>query len=142
MTLKCLAEIAALKIGSDYDQKFVAFFKMSMTSINRMIPLGSNIAEAYAKTSFAGREFLLNLALFLVNFLTSHVKIIEGEAHRDVLLNAHFYMIQISQVKEEEIFKICLEYWIKLVSELYDEMQAACDHDPMTVSGLGETSEG
>lgn len=32
-------------------------------------------------------------------------------------------MIKISQVEEREIFKICLEYWAKLVADLYDEMQ-------------------
>lgn len=66
---------------------------------------------------------MLNLALFLTNFLASHVQILETAAHRDVLLNAHLYLIKISQVDEREIFKICLEYWAKLVSELYEEIQ-------------------
>jgi len=33
-------------------------------------------------------------------------------------------MIKISQVDEREIFKICLEYWSKLVAELYEELQS------------------
>ncbi len=33
-------------------------------------------------------------------------------------------MVKISTVDEREIFKICLEYWTKLVSELYDEIQS------------------
>lgn len=66
---------------------------------------------------------MLNLALFLTNFLGAHVQILETPAHRDVLLNAHLYLIKISQVDEREIFKICLEYWAKLVADLYDEMQ-------------------
>ena len=33
-------------------------------------------------------------------------------------------MIKISQVNEREVFKICLEYWSKLVSELYEELQS------------------
>jgi len=32
-------------------------------------------------------------------------------------------MLKISQVDEREIFKICLEYWAKLVAELYEEIQ-------------------
>ena len=66
---------------------------------------------------------MLNLALFLTNFLSAHVTILETPSHRDVLLNAHLYLIKISQVEEREIFKICLEYWAKLVADLYDEMQ-------------------
>ena len=52
--------------------------------------------------------------------------------NRDVLLNAHLYMVKISQVDEREIFKICLEYWLKLVAELYDEIQNL----PIGESGL------
>ena len=36
---------------------------------------------------------------------------------------AHQYLLKISQVEEREIFKICLEYWAKLVAELYEEIQ-------------------
>jgi exportin-1 len=38
-------------------------------------------------------------------------------------LVAHQYLLKISQVEEREIFKICLEYWAKLVAELYEEIQ-------------------
>lgn len=37
---------------------------------------------------------------------------------------AHNYMLRISLVKDREVFKICLEYWAKLVAELYDELQS------------------
>lgn len=40
-----------------------------------------------------------------------------------MLLVAHQYLLKISQVDEREIFKICLEYWTKLVAELYEEIQ-------------------
>lgn len=41
-------------------------------------------------------------------------------------------MVKISQVEEREVFKICLEYWLKLVAPLYEELQAL----PMGDSGL------
>lgn len=40
-----------------------------------------------------------------------------------MLLVAHQYLLKISEVDEREIFKICLEYWTKLVAELYEEIQ-------------------
>ncbi|KAH8834801.1 Crm1-F1 [Flagelloscypha sp. PMI_526] len=134
ITLKCLAEIAALQVGSEYDAKFVTLFQMVMTAVNKphMIPPQTNIAEAYATANDSGQELVLNLALFLTNFLSSHVQIIETEPNRDVLLNAHMYMVKISQVEEREVFKICLEYWNKLVSELYEEIQRL----PIGDSGL------
>ncbi|KAH7924554.1 hypothetical protein BV22DRAFT_1012975 [Leucogyrophana mollusca] len=132
VTLKCLAEIAGLNVGPEYDPKFVILFAMVMTSVNRMIPPSTNIAAAYASASDAGQELVLNLALFLCNFLSSHLRAVETEANRDVLLNAHLYMVKVSQVDEREIFKITVEYWSKLVAELYDEIQAL----PIGESGL------
>lgn len=132
VTLKCLAEIAGLNVGPEYDPKFVILFAMVMTSVNRMIPPSTNIAAAYASAPDAGQELVLNLALFLSNFLSTHLRAVETESNRDVLLNAHLYMVKISQVDEREIFKITLEYWSKLVAELYDEIQAL----PIGESGL------
>ncbi len=132
MTLKCLAEIAALNVGPEYDPKFVILFAMVMTAVNRMIPPSTNIAQAYANAGDSGQELVLNLTLFLANFLSNHLRAVENEQNRDVLLNAHLYMVKISQVDEREIFKICLEYWLKLVAELYDEIQNL----PIGESGL------
>lgn len=47
-------------------------------------------------------------------------------------MNAHLYMVKVSQVEEREIFKICIEYWLKLVAELYEEIQSL----PIGESGL------
>lgn len=45
-----------------------------------------------------------------------------SDADREALLNAHFYLIKISQVDEREVFKICLEYWLILLVGLYEEV--------------------
>ena len=105
---------------------------MVMTSVNRMIPPSTNIAQAYSNAGDAGQELVLNLSMFLANFLSNHVRAVESETNRDVLLNAHLYMVKVSQVDEREIFKICLEYWLKLVAELYEEIQSL----PIGESGL------
>ncbi|KAK4049688.1 Karyopherin transporter [Microbotryomycetes sp. JL201] len=123
VTLKCLSEIGGLQIGPEYNSKFIILFNMVMTSVNKMIPPSTDIAGAYESSSDADQELVQNLAIFLTNFLSAHVQILETPSHRDVLLNAHLYLIKISQVEEREIFKICLEYWAKLVADLYDEMQ-------------------
>ena len=136
MTLKCLAEVAALNVDPGYDPKFVALFQAVMTAVNRMVPPSTNIAQAYANSNDAGQEFILNLAIFLCNFLQSHLRTVETEQTQDVLLNAHLYMVKISQVDEREIFKICLEYWIKLVAELYDEIQSLPIGDSGLLMGL------
>jgi exportin-1 len=84
----------------------------------------SDIAGLYNNSSDADQEFVLNLALFLTNFLSAHLTLVENADGRDVLLNAHLYLVKISQVEEREVFKVCLEYWSKLVAELYDELRS------------------
>jgi exportin-1 len=86
--------------------------------------LSLDIAQAYETSSDQDQELILNLALFLANFLTAHLRAVENAENRDVLLNAHLYMVKVSQVEEREVFKICLEYWSKLVAELYEEQQS------------------
>jgi len=43
------------------------------------------------------------------------IKIIEARGQRELLLAGHIYLLKISLVRDREIFKICLEYWAKLV---------------------------
>jgi exportin-1 len=37
----------------------------------------------------------------------------------------HRYLIKVSQVKDREVFKVALEYWAKLVADLYDDISSA-----------------
>ena len=136
VTLKCLSEIVNLNVGAEYDPKFVILFNMVMTSINRMIPPSTDIAGVYETSTDEDQELVLNLALFLSNFLISHVRLLENAENQEVLLNAHLYLIKVSQVPEREVFKICLEYWSKLVSELYEEYQQFPMGDAGSVWGL------
>lgn len=84
----------------------------------------ADIQQVYINSSDSDQELILNLALFLSNFLSAHLKLLENDHNKDVLLNAHLYLVKISQVEEREVFKITLEYWASLVSALYEEQQA------------------
>jgi exportin-1 len=60
--------------------------------------------------------------LFLTAFLKDHGKSIEQNIEcRQLLLDSLHYLVLISEVEDTEIFKICLEYWNVLSSELYRE---------------------
>lgn len=142
VTLKCLSEIAGLQVVPEYDAKFVVLFNMVMTSVNRMIPPSTDIAAAYESSSDAEQELILNLALFLSNFLTTHLRLVENAENKEVLLNAHLYLIKVSQVPEREVFKICLEYWSKLVSELYEEIQQLPISEMNPLLGLNLSNQG
>ncbi|KAJ6264311.1 Exportin-1 [Drechslerella dactyloides] len=125
VTLKCLTEIGGLQISGQihYEEKLVSMFTNVMTTIAEMIPISTNLRSIYPTSPARDQEFIQNLAIFLCNFFTPHVKLIENLPNKDYLVHSHLYLIRISQIDDREIFKICLEYWTKLVAELYEEMQ-------------------
>jgi exportin-1 len=82
----------------------------------------TNIKEAYKHGRDDEQNFIQNLALFLCTFLKDHKNLIEKQSDlHELLLEAMHYLVLISEVEETEIFKICLEYWNALASELYRE---------------------
>lgn len=124
ISLKCLTEIGGLQIGTpNYDDKLIQMFTEVMASVSKIIPLSVSLKDSYEKSSSRDQEYVQNLALFFCNFFSVHLNLIENLPTRDYLNHSHFYLIRISQIDDREIFKICLEYWTKLVQELYEEMQ-------------------
>ena len=144
ITLKCLTEIAGLHTDPQYNEKLVQMFTETLTAISKIIPLSMDLKSTYVSSNGRDQEFVQNLALFLTTFFTMHLNVIENLPNRDFLTHGHFYLIRISQIDDREIFKICLEYWTKLVSELYDEMQALplSDVNPLINMGLTGMTNG
>ncbi len=69
--------------------------------------------------------FIQNLALFFYACLEKHLSYFEANGIRDEIISAHFYLVKISLVDDKEIFKVCLEYWNKLVCDLFKEFPFA-----------------
>ncbi|RDI82292.1 hypothetical protein Vi05172_g7737 [Venturia inaequalis] len=145
ITLKCLTEIASLHVDPIYNEKLVQMFTDTLTAISKIIPLSLDLKVTYSSSNGRDQEFVQNLALFLTTFFTMHLSVIETLPNQDFLQHGHFYLIRISQIEDREIFKICLEYWTKLVSELYDEQQQlpVSDINPLlNMSGLSGLANG
>nr|NVI73702.1 embargoed [Cucujiformia] len=121
VTLKCLTEIAGVTV-TNYDDNFVNLFSQTMTQLEQMLPIQTNIKSAYACGQDQEQNFIQNLALFLCTFLKVHGNLAEGTVQSETLTNALHYLVLISEVEEVEIFKICLEYWNSLALELYREI--------------------
>lgn len=73
------------------------------------------MVDAYEDGSDEDQHFIQNLANFMTGYLTTHVRLLEASGNKDLLVNAHMYLIRISMVKDREVFRVCLEYWQKLV---------------------------
>eukprot|EP00731_Ephydatia_muelleri_P027685 Em0019g558a len=122
VTLKCLTEIAGIQSNSQYSEQLLVMFSLVMIQLKQMLPLSTNIKEAYKNGQDDEQNFIQNLALFLCTFLKEHAAIIEQKPElQNNLLEALHFLVLISEVHEKEIFKICLEYWNYLSAELYRE---------------------
>ncbi|KIW93532.1 uncharacterized protein Z519_06137 [Cladophialophora bantiana CBS 173.52] len=146
ITLKCLTEIGGLQLGQQYqyDDKLVQMFTETLTVVARTLSLDTDFREAYAKAKSSEQEYILNLAIFLTNYFSAHLQTIERLPNSDYLLHGHFYLIKISLIDDREIFKICLEYWNKLVQELYEEMQQLpiTELNPLVSMGVSGLANG
>ncbi|KAE8277336.1 Exportin-1 [Larimichthys crocea] len=131
VTLKCLTEIAGVSVNQ-YEEQFVNLFTLTMCQLKQMLPLNTNIRLAYANGKDDEQNFIQNLSLFLCTFLKEHGQLIEKRPNlRETLMEALHYMLLVSEVEETEIFKICLEYWNHLASELYRESPFSTSSTPL-----------
>ena len=86
------------------------------------------------------QEFIQNLALFLTSFLGAHLSVVENSGNRSLLLDAHCYLLEISKIEDREVFKVCLEYWIKLVTGLYNEFPVNSYESPLMLGQASQTN--
>lgn len=76
VTMKCLTEIGSLHVTqSQYDEKLVQMFTSVMKAVADIIPLQADLRSIYPNSNARDQEFIQNLALFLCNFFTPHVKV-------------------------------------------------------------------
>jgi exportin-1 len=136
IVLKCLTEVASLQVGPEYDEKFVILYQMVIEGIKAIMPLQIDLPNIYEDSSDDDQQFVQNLGMFLQIFFTFHLRPVETASFsrpdiHDALQTGHLYLINVSKVKDREVFKVTLEYWTKLVSELYDELSGVVMENPI-----------
>lgn len=92
-------------------------------TLNNVVPSNADLRKAYEAGSGEEQLFISRLALFLGTFLKSFLPHFDtpdgGLAYDSVVIEALVYMIKVSEVDDEEIFKTCLEFWAHFAKELY-----------------------
>ncbi|KAI8321969.1 hypothetical protein GQ54DRAFT_297658 [Martensiomyces pterosporus] len=140
VTIKCLTEIGGLDCGNDYKDRFVALFSMTIAGLREILGDLSKIDEEWDEYDDEQQEFIQNVAMFLTSFLSSHLRLVESSATRDDVIQAHQYLLRISQVDEREMFKVCLEYWNVLVRGLYEDGRTQPFSPSMGLLNLGSSN--
>jgi len=133
VSMKCLTEIAGVSVPH-YDEKFIELFNEAMKKLEVMLPVETNIKEAFKKGSDAEQMFIQNLSMFLCSFLKEHGTLLEKQPSQEPLLKSLHYLLLISEVDDVEIFKISLEYWNALAADLYRESPFSSTASPLFMS--------
>ncbi|CAA2959341.1 protein EXPORTIN 1A isoform X2 [Olea europaea var. sylvestris] len=137
LTLQCLSEVAALSFGDFYNMQYIKMYDIFMVQLQTILPPSTNFPEAYANGNSEEQAFIQNLALFFTSFYKSHIRILEATPENiNALLMGLEYLINISYVDDNEVFKVCLDYWNSLVLELF-EAHHNLDIPAATVNMMG-----
>mmetsp|Transcript_13459 Transcript_13459/g.38211 ORF Transcript_13459/g.38211 Transcript_13459/m.38211 type:complete len:1071 (+) Transcript_13459:123-3335(+) len=119
LSLQCLAEVGSLKLGPEYFPHLVNMYHVVMNHLVQILPPGTSIANAYENGSDDEQAFVQNLALFLTGFFKEHIPLLETQENQMQLIGGLDYLIQISYVDDNEVFKTCLDYWNYFVPDVY-----------------------
>jgi exportin-1 len=118
--LDCLTEIGTLQdLEPQYDPLFRQLFTSFLQRLNDVFSPETDLAPAFEFGSEDDRLFIQKLALFLSGFVKAHLKVLEVPESHQVLMTGMFYLVRVSEVKDTEIFRICLEAWHMLAEDLY-----------------------
>jgi len=119
-TLDCLTEIATLQdLDPQYDVLFRQLFVQFLTKLNAVIPPNQDLSNAYENGSEEDCLFVRKLALFLSGYVKAHYRLLETPETQAALLQGLTYLVRVSEVRDTEIFRICLEAWHLLAEDLY-----------------------
>jgi exportin-1 len=87
--------------AEQYNEQFVVMFTLTMTQLKQMLPLTTNIRDAYRNGRDDEQNFIQNLSLFLCTYLKGHGVLLEQKAElQQTLLEALHYLVLISEVQK------------------------------------------
>uniref|UniRef100_A0A0K0FKE4 Exportin-1 n=1 Tax=Strongyloides venezuelensis TaxID=75913 RepID=A0A0K0FKE4_STRVS len=130
--MSCLAEIAGIKVNGtpEYEEKIKYMMVNVIKIMSVQISLDIDFNSCYMNGKDEDQKFLSNFTKFLTTFLRQHSKILvifkenENENTRPIK-EAHMlalqYLLKISTIDDTEIFKVCLDFWAELVTDLFRE---------------------
>ncbi|KAL3846023.1 hypothetical protein ACJIZ3_003426 [Penstemon smallii] len=119
LTLQCLTKVAARSFRDFYKMQYIKIYTIFMVQLQTILAPTSNFLEFYSNGNTEEQAFIQNLALFFTSFYKSHIRVLESyQENINALFMGLEYLINISYVNDTEVFKVCLDYWNFLVSEL------------------------
>uniref|UniRef100_A0AC35THU4 Importin N-terminal domain-containing protein n=1 Tax=Rhabditophanes sp. KR3021 TaxID=114890 RepID=A0AC35THU4_9BILA len=131
VSMNCLAEIASINVvgkGLEYENMVRSMLIGTMLVMTEQVPLSLDFPTSYKMGKEEDQAFIGNFTRFLTNFLREHHKMVliinetnDTRSLKEAHMCALSYLLKISEIDEVEIFKVCLDYWTELCTELFRE---------------------
>lgn len=120
--LECLTEIAGLvDLDPRYNPLQQQMFVVLVKQLSLVIKPNADLAGLYEEATEVEQVFIKKLALFFTVFMKSHLGVLETQETQAVLLAGMEYLVHISEVPDDEVFKICLEFYHHFTQDLYQD---------------------
>jgi exportin-1 len=138
-TLSCLSEIAQFRdVPAQYEPIYVQMYMGVLHEIGKVLLPGASFAQIYDHDDV----FVQRLAIFFTSFFRNHFTVVENqiktpgdEAHQ-ALLAGFTYLVALAEVEDDQVFKICLEYYSAFTKELHLSSQGQV----RTLAGFSNSS--
>ncbi len=140
--LGCLTEIAGLTgLDAQYDPLFRRLFEEFIVLLSQVVPQDFDLTN-YDDMAETEQIFLKKLAIFFTLFFRNHRSVVSDmqESQQSMLVGLG-YLVRISKAPDEELFKICLDYFHVLSQELY-QVETRARGGGIGVGGQGGTAMG
>lgn len=118
--LDCLTEVGGLTdLAPQHEPTLRDLFSTLINQLMRVIAVDYDLAAMYDDASDADQVLVKKLAIFFTTFLRLHLGCLENPESEAALLCGLAYVVRISEVPDDEVFKICLEYYHTFTQDLY-----------------------
>ncbi|PVU94831.1 hypothetical protein BB561_002230 [Smittium simulii] len=117
---KCLTEISAFQVEENYQPKMVSIFTIAMGALEKTLGSMTDFKSQWDDLDIDEQELIQNSVHFLTSYLGNQLSLVEAYADMKLVLTAHEYLIQIMTIDDNEIYKVCLEYFHSFIKNLYE----------------------
>lgn len=122
VTLQCLGEIGGLDTPGQHQEQYLALFDAVMRHVAVLLTPEVSVHDIYSEGDEGVEQFVRHLTIFITSFLRHHLTLLENTSDetRACLIVSLGFLLRLSRVDDDVIFKICLECWALLVEDLYN----------------------
>ncbi|KAI8870320.1 hypothetical protein GQ42DRAFT_134936 [Ramicandelaber brevisporus] len=123
--LKCLTDIAALTNSAEGALKAPVLFALTLEGIAGVVEPTFDFSSMYETSNPSDQQFIHDVAIFLTNILTVHIHTLEDQLSPTYMVGAHTYLLNFTRINSQDIFAICLDYWVAMTSDLAKDLRTA-----------------